>query len=258
MRQPDMIKVSWDQLDSNQSGGTQALSISVVPNKGIVGAEYSIICTIEEFKKKIKVCLDATATNYAQRLHNLFWQCLQGATATKWTAVLDQFPVAACTDTTFKEAQKAYLKKVAEVSNLGDMLIRQLCNNGKPAHMRFNPYVALCQEWVRHIDSGYLNITITRLTNQENVEAIFNYQPKCHQTKYVLEKEEVEHDLEKLQVFLVAATQLMKLVAPTLLSSRTSVTLSVLEARSNPVIQTVVLRAPTNTAIDNPMEAIVQ
>eukprot|EP00957_Ditylum_brightwellii_P152088 11579774-Ditylum_brightwellii.AAC.1 len=33
MRQPDTIKVSWDQLDSNQSGGTWALSVSVVTNK---------------------------------------------------------------------------------------------------------------------------------------------------------------------------------------------------------------------------------
>eukprot|EP00957_Ditylum_brightwellii_P007898 598056-Ditylum_brightwellii.AAC.1 len=65
MRQPDMIKVSWDQPDTNQSGGTQALSVSVGPDKGILGAEYSLIYMIEEFKKKIKVCLDATSTDHA-------------------------------------------------------------------------------------------------------------------------------------------------------------------------------------------------
>eukprot|EP00957_Ditylum_brightwellii_P024199 1825236-Ditylum_brightwellii.AAC.1 len=92
MRQPDTIKVSWDQPDSNQSGGTRALSVSVVPNKGILGAEYILIYTIEEFKKKIKVCLDDTATDHAKRLHALFGQCLQGAAATKWAAMLDQFP----------------------------------------------------------------------------------------------------------------------------------------------------------------------
>eukprot|EP00957_Ditylum_brightwellii_P129380 9869802-Ditylum_brightwellii.AAC.1 len=86
MRQPDTIKVSWDQPDSNQSGETQALSVSVVPDKGIFGAGYSLIYTIEEFKKKMKVRLDTTATDHAQRLHNLFGQCLQGAAATKWTA----------------------------------------------------------------------------------------------------------------------------------------------------------------------------
>ena len=58
MRQPDMIKVSWDQPDSNQSGGTQALSVSVVPNKGIFGAEYSLIYMIKEFRKKIVACLN--------------------------------------------------------------------------------------------------------------------------------------------------------------------------------------------------------
>eukprot|EP00957_Ditylum_brightwellii_P031329 2374938-Ditylum_brightwellii.AAC.1 len=181
MRQPDMIKVSWDQPDSNQSGGTWALSVSVVPGKGILGAEYSLIYMIEEFKKKIEVRLDAIITDHAQRLHNLFGQCLQGAASTKWTAVLDQFQVTTCTNITFKEAQKAYLEKITEVSNLGDMLIRQLYNNGKPAHMRFNTYVSHCQEWVCHLDSGYLNITITRLTDQENLEAIFSHQPKRHQ-----------------------------------------------------------------------------
>eukprot|EP00957_Ditylum_brightwellii_P115252 8789001-Ditylum_brightwellii.AAC.1 len=94
MQQLDTIKVSWDQLDSNQSGGIQALSVSVVPNKGIFRAEYSLIYTIEEFTKKIKR--------------------LQGAAATKWIAVLDQFPVATHIDIMFKEAQKAYLKKIAE------------------------------------------------------------------------------------------------------------------------------------------------
>eukprot|EP00957_Ditylum_brightwellii_P123340 9404580-Ditylum_brightwellii.AAC.1 len=91
--------------------------------------------------------LDPTAADHLQRLHDLFGQCLQGAATTKWTAVLDKFPVATGTDITFKEAQKAYLKKVAELTNLGDMLIRQLQNNSKPAHMRFNTYVARCQEW---------------------------------------------------------------------------------------------------------------
>eukprot|EP00957_Ditylum_brightwellii_P100396 7652355-Ditylum_brightwellii.AAC.1 len=89
--------------------------------------------------------------------------------------MLDQFPVATCTNITFKEAQKAYLKKKAEVSDLGYMLICQLCNNGKPAHMRFNTYVACFQEWVCHLDSGYLSITIAILTNQENMEAIFSH-----------------------------------------------------------------------------------
>eukprot|EP00957_Ditylum_brightwellii_P068875 5228097-Ditylum_brightwellii.AAC.1 len=64
--------------------------------------------------------------------------------------------------------------------------------------MRFNTYVACRQEWVRHLDSGYLNITIARLTNQENLEAIFSHQPKHHQANYALEKEEVENNLEKL------------------------------------------------------------
>eukprot|EP00957_Ditylum_brightwellii_P180277 13733010-Ditylum_brightwellii.AAC.1 len=55
----------------------------------------------------------------------------------------------------------------------------------------------------------------------------------------------------------MAVTQLMKLMAPTLLLSRTSMTLSVFETGRKPVIQTAVLRASTSTTIGNPMEAIV-
>eukprot|EP00957_Ditylum_brightwellii_P100638 7670757-Ditylum_brightwellii.AAC.1 len=39
------------------------------------------------------------------------------------------------------------------------------------------------------------------LTDQEKIEAIFSHQPKLHQAKYTLEKEEVENELEKLRFF---------------------------------------------------------
>eukprot|EP00957_Ditylum_brightwellii_P189440 14419314-Ditylum_brightwellii.AAC.1 len=135
MRQPDTIKISWDQLDSNKSGGTWALSVSSVPNKGIFGAEYSLIYTIDKFKKKVEVLHDNTSIEYVKRLHNLFGQCLQGAVTTRWTAVLDTFPVATGTDITFKEALKIYLEMIVEVPNLKGMLICQIQNNIKPKHM---------------------------------------------------------------------------------------------------------------------------
>eukprot|EP00957_Ditylum_brightwellii_P024620 1860044-Ditylum_brightwellii.AAC.1 len=155
MRQPDTIKVSWDQADSARSGGTYALSVSIVPNKGIFGAEYSLIYTLKEFKKKIKVHLDSTAMDHSKRLHNLFGQCLQGPTSTKCTAVLDILPVASQTAITFQVHLKTYLEKNAKVANLCNMLICQLYNNGKLAHMRFNTYVTHHQEWVCHLDSRY-------------------------------------------------------------------------------------------------------
>eukprot|EP00957_Ditylum_brightwellii_P178976 13633784-Ditylum_brightwellii.AAC.1 len=33
MMQPDTIKASWDQPDSNRTGGTRALTVSIVPDK---------------------------------------------------------------------------------------------------------------------------------------------------------------------------------------------------------------------------------
>eukprot|EP00957_Ditylum_brightwellii_P095096 7242566-Ditylum_brightwellii.AAC.1 len=213
---------------------------------------------IKEFRKKIVPRLGPTAVDHLQRLHNLFGQCLQGAVATKYTAVLDKFPVATYTNTNFKEAQKAYLKKITEVTNLRDMLIRQLQNNGKPAHMQFNTYVACRQEWVCHLDSRYLNITIAMLTDQENVKAIFSHQSKRHQAKYALEKEEVKNNLENLRVFLMVVTQLMKLMAPTLRSSRASVTPSVLVTGRNPANKTTVPRELTRTVVSHPMGTTMQ
>eukprot|EP00957_Ditylum_brightwellii_P019135 1441569-Ditylum_brightwellii.AAC.1 len=70
MRQPDTIKILWDHPDSNWTGGTRALTVSAVPDKGIFGAEYSLIYTVEEFRKKIMPRLDPTAADHPQRLHN--------------------------------------------------------------------------------------------------------------------------------------------------------------------------------------------
>ena len=123
--------------------------------------------------------------------------------------------------------------------------------------MRFNTYVACCQEWVCHLDSKFLNITIAMLADQENVEAIFSHQPKRHQAKYVLEKEEVKNNLENLRVILMVVTRLMKLMAPTLWSSRTSVTPSVLMTGRNPATNTTAPRDPTSTTVGHPMGTTV-
>eukprot|EP00957_Ditylum_brightwellii_P112453 8572920-Ditylum_brightwellii.AAC.1 len=112
--------------------------------------------------------------------------------------------------------------------------------------MQFNTYVARCQKWVCHLDSGYLNIMIATLTDKENVKAIFSHQPKCHQAKYALEKEEVENNLEKLRFFYMVVTRLMKLMAPTLRSSRTSMTPSVLATGRNLANKTTAPREPTS------------
>ena len=190
LKQPETTKVTWDQPDSasQRTARTRDMSANIVPDKGIFGAEYAIIHTIPDFEKKIKARLDSTGPDFVRQLHDLFGQCLQGEASTKWTSVLDRYPIGNRTVDTFKLAIKDYLEKIAEVKNLGDMLIRQLRNNGKPLHMKFNTYIACRNEWTRHLDSGYLAITMARSTAQENVEAIFCQQPKRHQAKYALEK----------------------------------------------------------------------
>eukprot|EP00957_Ditylum_brightwellii_P091996 7003879-Ditylum_brightwellii.AAC.1 len=76
------------------------------------------------------------------------------------TAVLNKFPVVSQTAPTFQETFKAYLKERLKISILRDILICQLHNNGKLAHMRFNTYTACHQEWIHHLYSSYLNKTI--------------------------------------------------------------------------------------------------
>eukprot|EP00957_Ditylum_brightwellii_P010050 758243-Ditylum_brightwellii.AAC.1 len=79
----DTIKVSWDQPDSARSG----------------------------FKKKIKVHLDNSAMDHPKKLHGLFGQHLHRAVATKWTAMVNTFPMASQMAITFQVALKAYFGK---------------------------------------------------------------------------------------------------------------------------------------------------
>ena len=118
LKQPETTKVTWDQLDSasQRNNRTRDMSANIVPDKGIFGAEYALICP-----------------DYVSHLHDLFRQCLQGEASTKWTSALDSYPVSDCTVDSFKLAIKDYLEKIADVKNLGDMLIPQLPSNRKPA-----------------------------------------------------------------------------------------------------------------------------
>ena len=111
------------------------------------------------------------------------------------------FPEEQRSSETLKEAIRSYLERVANIKNLGDVLIRQLRLRSKPAATKVDNYVARRQEWMRHIDGGYLNKGLAIPPQQELVEQIFEHQPKSHQRKYAAEHEEVETDLHQLQVF---------------------------------------------------------
>eukprot|EP00957_Ditylum_brightwellii_P014606 1100767-Ditylum_brightwellii.AAC.1 len=116
-RQLDTIKFFSDQPNSAMSGGTQALSISIVPSKGIWGRIQPHLHN-QGIQEKIMVCLNDTATDHPKRLHDLFSQYLQGAAANIWTAVLNTVPVASQMAITLKAATKAYCEKIAAVANI--------------------------------------------------------------------------------------------------------------------------------------------
>ena len=145
--------------------------------------------------------MDETDEDYGKQLFELFGRCLQHKAKTKWDEVVRNFPENERSADTLKEAIRSYLERVANIKKLGDVLIRQLCLRSKPAEMKFDDYLARRQEWMRHIDGGYLNKELAMPTQQELVEQIFEQQPKSHQRKYAAEHEEVETDIHQLQVF---------------------------------------------------------
>ena len=99
------------------------VSAEIAPDKGLFGAEFALIHTIPDFERKIRLRLDATLRDHVSRIHELFGRYVQGKASMKWSKVLKKYPVADRTEDTFKSAQHDYLKEIAKVKNLGDMVI---------------------------------------------------------------------------------------------------------------------------------------
>mmetsp|Transcript_5824 Transcript_5824/g.9968 ORF Transcript_5824/g.9968 Transcript_5824/m.9968 type:complete len:570 (+) Transcript_5824:162-1871(+) len=199
LKQPETVRVRWDKEAAD--GKTREVSADVVPDKGSFGAEFALIYTIPEFESKIRLRLDKAAKDYVPKIHDLFGRCLQGKASTKWNKVLKRYPVVDRTEDTFKSAQQDYLESVAEIKNLGDMVIRQLRDLHKPMFLPVEGYIDRRDEWQRHIDSGYLRVTLSQATAQERAEQVFVHQPKKHQAKYGAEHEDVEVDIETLKTY---------------------------------------------------------
>ena len=142
LRQPDRIKVKFDIPDGGvtRQARTREATAEITPDKGLFGAEYALVFTIPEFEKKIRARLDSTAADFAEKLFNIFGDCLQGKALVKWKDVLStkHMPVADRTELTFAEALCDYLEAVANLKNLGDCLIRQKRSLKKPVWLDFD------------------------------------------------------------------------------------------------------------------------
>ena len=112
----------------------------------MLGPEYALIHTIPDFESKIKGRMDPSDDDYGAQLFELFGRCLQHKAKTKWDEVTRDYPEAERSDETLKKAIQKYLEKVANIKNLGDVLIRQLRLRTKPATMKFDDYLARRQE----------------------------------------------------------------------------------------------------------------
>ena len=74
-------------------------------------------------------------------LFTMFGQCLQGMAATKWSAIITKYPVPDRIADSFVEAQKDYLKKMATINHLGDVIIGQLENTRKLTALSMEDYL---------------------------------------------------------------------------------------------------------------------
>jgi len=186
LRQPDTIKVSLDVAETgvNSRGRTRQVTCDIVPNKAFYGPEFALIFTIPQFKDKLQSKLDKNSSGYVAQLHTLFGQCLQGKAASHWKAVLTSYPVSNRMVESFQEAQKDFLEKVAGITKLGDVIIRQLEFTKKPASLPLEEYLARRLEWQSHISGGYLRYTLALSTKHQLAEQIFSHQPKHHQEIY--------------------------------------------------------------------------
>ena len=195
LKQPETIRIKWDRAGRARAGALASrseISADIVPDKAMLGPEYALIHTIPDFESKIKGRMDPSDDDYRAQLFELFGRCLQHKAKTKWDEVTRDYPEAERSDETLKKAIQKYLEKVANIKNLGDVLIRQLRLRTKPAAMKFDDYLARRQEWMRHIEGGYLVKRLALPTQQELAEQIFEQHPKTHQRKYAAEHEEFE------------------------------------------------------------------
>ena len=203
LKQPETIKIRWDVPDSSRSGSGRSREVSadIIPDQGLFGCEFAMIHTFPTFEKLIKSRLDENSDEFVEQLYDLMGRCFQGKSQTKWSKVITKVAVGNRSAETFLEAQRDYLEAIAKVKNLGDCIIRQLCDRAKPAAMAFDDYVDRRDEWRRHAEGDYLRNTLAMPTQQEWAEQIFSQQPKAHQLKYAEEHDSVEQDMDKLKLF---------------------------------------------------------
>eukprot|EP00957_Ditylum_brightwellii_P116454 8883157-Ditylum_brightwellii.AAC.1 len=71
LKQPETTRIRFDVPDSAQGNNIREVSADIVPDKGLFGAEFALLYTFPEFKKRIKARLSSTASNYVASLYNL-------------------------------------------------------------------------------------------------------------------------------------------------------------------------------------------
>eukprot|EP00957_Ditylum_brightwellii_P163617 12457631-Ditylum_brightwellii.AAC.1 len=84
LKQPETTRICFDVPDLAQGNNTREVLANIVPDKGLVGAEFALLYTFPEFEKRIKACLSSTTNNYVASLYDLMGRCFQGKDQSKW------------------------------------------------------------------------------------------------------------------------------------------------------------------------------
>ena len=138
LKQPETIKVRWEAKGSAEGSTVKDMVAEIIPDKGLFGCEFAMIYTFPNFNQLIRRRLDDKSDNHVKDLYDLMGRCFQHQAKTIWDQVADKFTADNLTVDTFLNAQRDYLKMVAECKNIGDCLIRQLQDRAKPAVMKID------------------------------------------------------------------------------------------------------------------------
>ncbi len=186
-----------------RSQDRNTLKVTVVPDKALLGFEYSYAICYLDFKDKLLGQFSEERQQedtFGPVKFKLWPRCLQGKAKVHWTKVASAYPTAGDqTLAAFDEAMTFYFERVAGYKYIGDALIRWMRHQRKPALLEFSVYQDRRAEVLSYITCGMFRSRLNVATAQELAEQVFLHQPVAHQAKYAETHEEVEEDQDALR-----------------------------------------------------------
>ena len=200
---PKQIKVS---LNIEVEDKEKEISFFIVPCSGEAVEEF-LLYTWDQYSKSTAAKLPANLRKDGPTHFRFFPLCLGVAATTIWHKVLEENGVNAIdedgtNDTTHKNFMtcvKFFCEELANVTYLGDVIIRFLRHAKKPALMAPDACFRRRQTLLAYFDSGLLRSRLARPTAYELAEAVFLAFPRGYQEKYAETHEELDADTSAMK-----------------------------------------------------------